>query len=90
LNYVCVLMAPTPQQPRLSNEDLVLYTDVGFAFVVFCFAILGFPRLVARLCLPHCEGWLIRKEQSSTRFLGGKVAFDGKSESLDKGAKKDG
>ncbi|KAG8694759.1 hypothetical protein FRC08_008277 [Ceratobasidium sp. 394] len=77
-------MAPTP---RLSNEDLVLYTDVGLAFVVFCFAILGFPRLVARLCLPHCEGWLIRKERPSTQFLGTKVAFDGKSE---KENKKDG
>ncbi|KAG8789513.1 hypothetical protein FRC12_013472 [Ceratobasidium sp. 428] len=72
-------MAPTPQ---VSNADLVLYTDVGLAFLVFCFAVLSFPRLVARLCLPHCEGWLIRKEKPSTQFLGSKVTFEDKSDAL--------
>ncbi|KAG8694046.1 hypothetical protein FRC11_002462, partial [Ceratobasidium sp. 423] len=47
-------MAPT------SNDSLVLYLDVGILFSIFVFSIFGFPRLVARLSLPHCEGFILR------------------------------
>ncbi|QRW07167.1 Ferric reductase like transmembrane component [Ceratobasidium sp. AG-Ba] len=69
-------MAPTPNRPSVSNDDLVLYADVGLAFAVFFFALLGFPRLVARLTLPHCEGWFIRRAKLSDRFVATKIALD--------------
>jgi hypothetical protein len=77
--------------PRLSNDDLVLYLDVALLFVVVVFAIFGFPRLVARLSLPHCEGWLIRKDNPSKSLVAAKVAFKDKSEAFDaKDEKNDG
>lgn len=67
--------------PRFSNDDLVLYIDVALLFVVVVFAIFGFPRLVARLSLPHCEGWLIRKDRSAGSLS--RIALQGSTESLD-------
>lgn len=69
-------MAPTHQKPPVSNEDLVLYVDVALAFVVLFFALLSFPRLVARLTLPHCEGWLIRRAKLSSRFVGTNITLE--------------
>ncbi|GAB1521150.1 hypothetical protein RhiTH_004241 [Rhizoctonia solani] len=43
-----------------SNESLVLYLDTALLFCIFLFAVFGFPRLVARLSLPHCEGFVLR------------------------------
>ncbi|QRW20703.1 Ferric reductase like transmembrane component [Rhizoctonia solani] len=43
-----------------SNESLVLYLDAALLFCIFLFAVFGFPRLVARLSLPHCEGFVLR------------------------------
>lgn len=66
--------------PRFSNDDLVLYIDVALLFVVFAFAIFGFPRLVARLSLPHCEGWLIRKDKPVGSLA--RIALEGSTDSL--------
>ncbi|CAE6461442.1 unnamed protein product [Rhizoctonia solani] len=49
-------MAPVPT----SSDSLVLFLDIGLLFCIFVFAIFGFPRLVARLSLPHCEGFILR------------------------------
>jgi hypothetical protein len=73
---------------RLSNDDLVLYMDAILLFGICVFAIFGFPRLVARLSLPHCEGWIIRKPKStnspSTKIaLDNNNAFDLKRENAD-------
>lgn len=66
--------------PRFSNDDLVLYIDVAILFVVVLFAIFGFPRLAARLSLPHCEGWLIRKDKPAGSLS--QIALQGSTDSF--------
>lgn len=68
----------------LSNDDLVLYLDVAILFGIFVFAFFGFPRLVAHLSLPHCEGWIIGKVKSTSSLrssivLDNEKALDGKN-----------
>ncbi|EUC57319.1 incomplete iron reductase, partial [Rhizoctonia solani AG-3 Rhs1AP] len=69
-------MAPVP----VSNESLVLYLDVGLLFSIFIFSIFGFPRLVARLSLPYCEGFILRnaKPLATKLTLGSNSSVDEK------------
>src|SRR5687768_10760928 len=64
---------------ELSNDDVALYLDVFVFSTVVIFALFGFPHLVARLSLPHCEGWFIRE----TKSTGLKVTLDNNSTVFD-------
>lgn len=67
----------------LSNDDVALYLDVFVFSTVVIFALFGFPHLVARLSLPHCEGWFIRGTKSTglkTTLDNNSMVFDPKSE----------
>ncbi|CEL59888.1 Ferric reduction oxidase 8, mitochondrial OS=Arabidopsis thaliana GN=FRO8 PE=2 SV=1 [Rhizoctonia solani AG-1 IB] len=69
-------MAPIP----VTNDSLVLFLDVGLLFCIFVFAVFGFPRLVVRLSLPHCEGFILRnaKPLATHVTLGGSGPVDDK------------
>ncbi|KAH7338359.1 hypothetical protein B0J17DRAFT_662222 [Rhizoctonia solani] len=69
-------MAPIP----VSDGSLVLYLDVGILFSIFVFSVFGFPRLVARLSLPHCEGFILRnaKPLATKLTLGNNGSVDEK------------
>ncbi|KDN43271.1 hypothetical protein RSAG8_06238, partial [Rhizoctonia solani AG-8 WAC10335] len=69
-------MAPIP----VSNDSLVLYLDVGLLFSIFIFSVFGFPRLVARLSLPHLEGFILRnaKPLATKLALGNNGSVDEK------------
>ncbi|CAE6467656.1 unnamed protein product [Rhizoctonia solani] len=76
-------MAPIP----ISNDSLVLYLDVGLLFSIFIFSIFGFPRLVARLSLPYCEGFILRnaKPLATKVTLGNNGSLDDKTGSEESG-----